>query len=98
MNNTSNCLQYWVEYEPLFAKHPVKRLENLESNCEPIKLLLLTLEIHTKKNSLIDYFVSYQSICICAFQIMVSAQTKQCHHMISAPLICAQHEIRLVLF
>ena len=29
---------------------------------------------------------------------MTSAQTKQCHLMISALLIYAQHEIRLVLF
>ena len=63
-------------------------------------MLLFTLEINTKifLNSLIDYFVSYKNICICDFQYMTSAQTKQCHRMISALLICAQIEIRLVLF
>ena len=29
---------------------------------------------------------------------LTSAQTQQCHLMISALLICAQHETRLVLF
>ena len=47
MENTCTCLQYWDKYEPL-RKHPVKRIENLESNCEPIKLLLFTLEMNTE--------------------------------------------------